>query len=116
LLTKIRIDDDDLVTFNFSPLQGLQDITFANTNMVSIDFSNSNVMYINFGYNSPNLNSLLLPQNSNLRGVNIPENINSIDLTKSLNLEYFSISNNKISSLDFSKNLKVKKFLLVIQT
>jgi hypothetical protein len=49
LLTKIRIDDDDLVTFNFSPLQGLQDITFANTNMVSIDFSNSNVMYINFG-------------------------------------------------------------------
>ncbi len=113
LLTKIRIDDDDLVTFNFSPLQGLQDITFANTNMASIDFSNSNVMYVNFWYNSPNLNSLLLPlQNSNLRGVNIPENINSIDLTNSLNLEYFSISNNKISSLDFSKNLKLKKILI----
>lgn len=113
LLAKIRIDGDDLTAFNFSNLQGLRSITFATTKMSSIDFSSSSVYNISFLYNALNLNSLVLPdQNSNLKSVNIPSNVSSVDLSKSLNLEYFSISNNKIASLDFSKNLKLKTILI----
>lgn len=112
-LSKIRIDGDNLETFNFSPLAGLQSIVFATTKMSSIDFSSSPISDISFWYNASNLSSLLLPaQNSNLKSVNIPSNVNFVDLSKSLNLENFSISNNKITSLDFSKNLKLKTIII----
>lgn len=108
-LSKIRIDSDNLAAFNFSPLVGLQSIVFATTKMSSIDFSSSPVTDISFWYDASNVSSLLLPaQNSNLKSVNIPTNVNFVDLSKSLNLEYFSISNNKITNLDFSKNLKLR--------
>jgi len=108
-LSQIRIDNDNLLLFNFSQLVSLQSIIFANTKMSSMDFSSSPVAEISFWYGAQNLNSLLLPvQNSKLKSINVPPNVKTVDLSNSPNLEFFSISSNVISKLDFSKNEKLK--------
>ena len=111
-LSQIRIDNDNLSAFNFSQLAGLQNIVFATTKMSSINFSSSPVTDISFWYDASNLSSILLPiQNSNLKSLSIPHSkISSLDLSKSLNLEYFNLSSNIISSLDLSRNIGLKQF------